>query len=101
MAEGRHIQELMIIYSGGVTGAITLAGAAVEAKVGAERLPGRKLLTIVNLTGATIYRAWSQAKANATDGIPLFDKMTIHMAVDDATAVWIFGTGDVRIEEAK
>jgi hypothetical protein len=101
MAEGRHIQELMILYAGGDTAKLTLVGVAVEAKVGATRMPGRKLVSIFNLTGATIYRAWSQAKATATDGFPILDNTGVHIAVDDQIAVWLFGTGEVRIEEAK
>lgn len=91
----------MIIYSGGVTGAITLAGVAVEAKVGATRLQGRKILSIFNLGAATIYRAWSEAQATAAAGFPLLKNTGLHIAVDDATPVWLFGTGEVRIEEVK
>jgi hypothetical protein len=101
MAEGRHIQELMIIYGPGVNGTMTLAGVAVEAKVDTERMPGRKLLSIFNLTGATIYRSWTEAKSNGVDDFPILDNTGVHIAVDDQKSVWLFGTGEVRIEEAK
>jgi len=101
MAEGRHIQELMIIYSGGVTGALTLAGSAVEAKVGAERMADRKIVSIFNLGAATIYRSWTAAQATAAAGFPILKNTGVHLTVDAATGVWLFGTGEVRIEEAK
>jgi len=101
MAEGRHIQELMILYNTGVTGALTLTGSAVEAKVGATRFQGRKLVSIFNLTGAAIYRAWSEAQATADDGFPILNNTGAHILVDDDTPIWLFGTGEVRIEEAQ
>jgi hypothetical protein len=101
MAERWHIQELMIIYQGGLTGALVLAGSAAEAKVGTNRMVERKVLSIFNLTGATIYRAWTEDQATADDGFPILTNTGVHLAVDDQTAVWLFGSGEVRIEEAK
>jgi hypothetical protein len=91
----------MLLYSGGDTAKITLAGVAVEVKVGAARMVGRKVVSIFNLSGATIYRAWNSSKANGTDGFPILTNTGVHIMVDDQTQVWISGTGDVRIEEAK
>ena len=101
MAEGRHIQELMILYAGGVNGALLLAGSAVEAKVGATRMEDRKVLSVFNLTGATIYWGWSSAGANATDGFPILNNTGLIWTIDGATPIYLHGTGDVRVQEAK
>jgi len=101
MAEGQHIQELMILYAGGVNGALTLAGSAVEAKVGATRMAGRKVLSVFNLSAATIYWAWNAAQANATDAFPMLKNTGLTWTITDATPIYLFGAGDVRIQEGK
>jgi hypothetical protein len=101
MAEGRHIQELMILYAGGVNGRVLLSGSAVEAKVAASRFPGRKSLSIFNFSATTMYWAWNESQANTLDGFPILSQTGQAWIVDDATALYLFGTGDARVQESK
>lgn len=97
----QRIEELSILYQGGVNGALTLAGSAVEAKVGASRYDQRKLLSVFNLSGATVYWAFASAQANATDGYPILANTSNTWQISVDVALYVFGTGNVRVMESR
>jgi len=97
----QRIEELSILYQGGANGALTLAGSAVEAKVGASRYDQRKLLSVFNLSGATVYWAFASAKANATDGYPILANASNTWQISVDVAIYVNGTGNIRVMESR
>jgi hypothetical protein len=91
-----------IITGVGTQGALTVGTSAVEAKTGASALTNRKLLTIFNNSGTTIY--WGRTSGVTTStGTPIFEKQffTFDFAAD-APVYLIAGTAgnNVRITES-
>ena len=91
-----------IITGSGTEGALTIGTSASEAKVGASALVNRKLLTIFNNSGTTIY--WGRTSGvTISNGTPIFEKqlMTFEFAAD-APVYLVAGTSgnNVRITES-
>jgi hypothetical protein len=91
-----------IITGTGTQGALTVGTSAVEAKVGGSALTDRKLLTIFNNSGTTIY--WGRTSGVTTSsGTPIYEKQffTFDFAAD-APVYLIAGTAgnNVRITES-
>jgi len=83
----------------GVYGTITVNTSAVEAKVGASVLEGRKVLTIISLD-RDIYWGYDSSVTTAT-GTPLLKKQPMSLEFTDSVAIYLISTGstDVRINE--
>lgn len=90
------------ITGAGAEGALTVGTTAVEAKVGAAALTNRKLLTIFNNSGTTIY--WGRTSSVTTSsGTPVFEKQFFTFEFSsDAPVYLIAGTAgnNVRITES-
>jgi hypothetical protein len=90
------------ISGSGAEGAITLGTTAIEAKVGASALSNRKLLTVFNNSGNTIY--WGRTSGVTTSsGTPIYEKqMVSFQALADAPIYIISSSSgtNVRITES-
>jgi hypothetical protein len=91
-----------IITGAGAEGALTVGTSAVEAKVGASALTNRKLLTIFNNSGSTIY--WGRTTSVTTSiGTPVYEKQFFTFDFSsDAPVYLIAGSAgnNVRITES-
>jgi hypothetical protein len=79
--------------------AISVGTSAVEAKVGAAKLVGRKAL-LVTPTNGTVY--WGSSNAvTVANGTPIFKNQSYPFDISDNVAVWLIAasTVDVRIVE--
>jgi len=90
------------ITGAGAEGALTVGTSAVEARVGASALTNRKLLTVFNNSGTTIY--WGRTSSVTTStGTPIYEKQffTFDFA-SDAPVYLIAGIAgnNVRITES-
>lgn len=79
---------------------ITVSTSAVEAKVGASRLSGRRILSFMPLTGIIYYGFSNSVTVN--NGMKVFPNQQVSMDVGDV-AIWLIASGSVsvRILEAK
>lgn len=86
----------------GVYGAISVGTTAVEAKVGGSPLADRKVLTVYNAGGQSIF--WGHSNAvTASTGTELFKNQFISFEYGPNLSVWLVaasGTQDVRVTEA-
>jgi hypothetical protein len=86
----------------GTQGAITIGTSAIEAKVGASALIGRKLLTVFNNSGSIIY--WGRTSGITTStGTPIYEKQLMTFEFDNTAAVYLIAGGagnNVRITES-
>lgn len=93
----------VIVDSRGVNGAVNAPATVAEAKVNSERLGGRSLLVIQNLSGADLFWGWDPATTTST-GIRVSDGDQIALAVSDQTPVYIVAastvSNGVRVAEA-
>jgi hypothetical protein len=97
-----ELKTIDAITGAGTEGALTVGTTAVEAKVGSSALTNRKLLTVFNNAGATIY--WGRTSGVTTStGTPIYEKQffTFDFAAD-APVYLIAGTAgnNVRITES-
>lgn len=91
-----------IISGAGTQGALTIGTSATEAKVGATALTNRKLLTIFNNSGNTIY--WGRTSGvTASTGTPVFEKQLFTFEVSDDAPIYLVAStsgNNVRITES-
>lgn len=96
-----HTLTADVLITGGVTGAIVVGTAAVEAVVGASAILRRKSLTIYNASDASIYWGFGSDVTTAS-GIVIYPEEVIHFAVAEACQIWLVAASgglDVRISE--
>lgn len=92
-----------ILNAAGVYGALTVGTSALELKVGASALSGRKFLTVQNLSSSDIYWGFNSSVTVST-GLVIPKKTERTFSVSDSVAVWVIGPNaglDCRIAEAK
>jgi hypothetical protein len=86
---------------GGAHGAVAVGLTAVEAKAGATKLTGRKVI-IIQPTTTGVYLGMNNTVTSAT-GMPLMKNQTLIFPVGDGLSMWLISTiagGSVRIIEA-
>jgi hypothetical protein len=91
-----------IVNSSGVNTAITVGTSAVEAKVGASILTGRKCLTVFNSGTATIYYGFSNG-VTTSNGTPIFKNQQVTFSIGDIVSVWLIAATsghNIRITES-
>lgn len=89
-----------VLNNGGLNVNITVGITAVEVRVGANKLAGRKSILIQPLAN-TVYLGFSNA-VTVTNGIRLSSGMIFILPIGESTAVWLIANGadkDVRIAE--
>ncbi len=74
-----------------LSGAVNVTSSAVEAKVGANRLEGRELLTITNKGSKTVY--YGPAGVTSTTGDPLYKDQFVSLPFGDNIAVYVVCAG--------
>lgn len=78
-----------ILNSGtGVEGSLTVGTSATEAKVGANKLTNRKLLTVHNNSSATIYWGFTSSVTTST-GTPIFKDQVVSWSVGDSQTIYL------------
>ncbi len=90
----RDLAAADTLVSGGLQGALTVGGTAVEAKVGGAKLANRKSLVICPTNG-TIYWGYTNAVTVAS-GMPLFKNQTLSLALNDSVSVWLISSGSIN-----
>lgn len=75
------------ITAGGVNGSISVGTTAVEVKVGASRLVGRKMVTFFPFD-ADMYWGYSSAVTTA-NGTPVFKSQLVSIDADDQAQIWL------------
>lgn len=91
-----------IVNIAGVEGVLTVGTTAVEVKVGASPLTGRKVVTLYNNSNQTIYWGFNNTVTTST-GSPIEKTEFIVWDVGDSLSIWVIaGTADnnTRITEA-
>lgn len=92
-----------ILNSGnGGENSLTVGTTAIELKVGASRLEGRKLLTIFNNSNDTIYWGFSSG-VTTSSGTPIFKNQMYSWSVGDNQGVYLIAGSagnNCRITEA-
>lgn len=74
-----------------VSGPISATSVAVEAKVGANRLSGREVITLTNKGPKTIY--YGPTGVTPTTGDPLFKDQYVSLPMGDQVAVFVVTSG--------
>lgn len=74
-----------------VSGAVAVTSVAVEAKVGANRLSGREVLTITNKGAKTVY--YGPSGVTSATGDPLFKDQYVSLPTGDAVGVFVVCAG--------
>lgn len=80
-----------VVESAYVSGTLSVTTSAIEAKVGANRLTGRQILSIYNAGPGTIYVGPSGVTSST--GRPIFRDQSIDMPAGNVAVFLIAGTG--------
>jgi hypothetical protein len=91
-----------ILNSSGTQGALVVGTTAVEVKVGASRLEGRKEVTLLNNSNTTIYWGYTNAVTVSTGTAILKNQMVTWSCGDNLSIYVIAGSAgnNCRITEA-
>lgn len=98
----RDLKVSDVIATTGVFSALTVGTTAVEVRVGANRLAGRKTVTFHNNSNRRMFWGYSSS-VTITSGSPIDRDEFLVWAVDDQTAIWIISDQaglNARITEA-
>lgn len=85
----------------GTYGAINVGTSPIEAKVGASRLSGRKILTVYNNSNKDIYWGFNNSVTTST-GTKLFSKQLMFIEASDSLGLFLIAdsaNNDIRITE--
>ena len=91
-----------IIALEGVQGSLIVGTSAIEVRVGASRLEGRKSLTLYNNSNSIIYWGFTSSVTIST-GTPIERKQFIEWNVGDSVAIYVIAASagnNARITEA-
>ena len=91
-----------ILNSSGVQASLTVGTSAVEVKVGASRLEGRKEVTLYNNSNTTIYWGYTSGVTTA-NGTPILKKQLATWTVGDVLSLFVIAGSagnNCRITEA-
>jgi hypothetical protein len=97
-----QIASADILNNGGTQAALTVGTTAVEIKVGASRLEGRKTVTLYNNSNTTIYWGYTSSVTTAT-GTPIFRDQFVTWEAGDSQEIWVIAGSagnNTRITEA-
>lgn len=91
-----------ILNNGGTQAALIVGTTAVEVKVGAFRLEGRKTVTLYNNSNKTIYWGYNNT-VTTSSGTPIQKKELVTWEAGDNQEIWIISDSsgnNVRVTEA-
>jgi hypothetical protein len=92
MSDISYNPELADVDNDGyVSGPVSVAGTAVEAKVGASRLVGREFITITNKGPKTVY--YGPSGVTSTTGDVLYKGQFVSMPMGDQIGVFVICAG--------
>lgn len=77
-----------ILNNSGVEGSLTVGTSAIEVKVGASKLEGRKQVTLYNNSNNIIYFGYTNAVTTST-GIPILKKQMITWDAGDILTIYV------------
>lgn len=91
-----------VLDHNGVQGALTVGTTAIEVKVGASSLEGRKVTTLLNNSNSTIYWGYTSAVTTA-NGTPIFKNQFVEWSAGQNLTVYVIAGSagnNCRITEA-
>ena len=89
------------ISDSGTVGALSLVTSAQEVRVGATPLPGRKMVAVFNNASDHMYWGFNSSQATSASGYILPANTGASWTITDSIAIWIVGSGNARIMEAR
>ena len=82
-------------------GALTLVTSAQQVKVGASPFVGRKMVAVFNNTGDHLYWGFNSSTATSAAGYIIPANTGASWTVVGSVDLWVVGSGNVRVMEAR
>jgi hypothetical protein len=93
--------QRVTISESGTVGTLSLVTSAQEVRVGATPFSGRKMLSVFNNTSDHVYWGFNSATATSGAGYIIPANTGASWTLTQSVAVWVVGSGNVRIMEAR